>query len=88
MTGKSVIWVEYKSAINGRVARFLCKVPYGQAPDLMLRLNRAFQVGQIARFTISDLLTGEMDETTRDGLLRWNVALDVSANRTKVDWLA
>lgn len=79
---KFVFRVEYKSAINGRVARFFVKVPYGAAYGLSEVLMRAYITGQIRWFRIVDIKPGELLD--RDSLTRWPQALELSTKRTKV----
>jgi len=81
---KFVFRVEYKSAVNGRVARFFVKVPYGAAYGLSEVLMRAYVTGQIKWFRIVDLKPGELTLDTRASLLRWPDALAASTARTKV----
>lgn len=81
---KFVFRVEYKSAINGRVARFFVKVPYGAAYGLSEALMRAYVTGQIKWFRIVDIAPGELTTDTRSALLRWPQALVASTAKTKV----
>lgn len=81
---KFVFRVEYRSAINGRVARFFVKVPYGAAYGLSEALMRAYVTGQIRWYKITDLAPGEMTPDIRESLLRWPQALVASTAKTKV----
>ncbi|HEX5016563.1 MAG TPA: hypothetical protein VFX15_03135 [Actinomycetes bacterium] len=81
---KFVFKVEYKSGVNGRVARFYVKAPYGGAYGLGETLMRAYLTGQIKWFRIKDIAPGELTLDLRSSLLRWPQALEASTARTKV----
>lgn len=81
---KFVFKVEYKSAINKRVARFIVKVPYGAAYGLSEALMRAYVTKQIEWYRITDIKPGELTPDTRSALLRWPQALVASTAKTKV----
>lgn len=81
---KSVVKVEYGSAINRRVARFYVKVPYGASYLLSEALMRAYITGQIRWFKVTDIVPGELTPSLRASLLRWPDALRASTLKTKV----
>lgn len=81
---KFVFRVEYKSAINGRVARFFVKVPYGAAYALSETLMRAYVTGEIRWFRVMDIKPGELTPEMRGILLRWPESLERSTAKTKV----
>lgn len=84
MTSKFVFKVEYKSAINRRVARIFVKVPYGAAYGLMETITRAYLKGDVVWFKVSDFGDGELTPDIRESLLRWPQALAASTAKTKV----
>jgi hypothetical protein len=81
---KFVFKVSYRSAVNGKVARFFVKVPYGAAYGLSETLMRAYVTGQIRWYRVEDIAPGELTSDTRSSLLRWPQALVASSAKTKV----
>jgi hypothetical protein len=85
-----LFYVEYKSAINGRVARLFVKIPYGVWQDglyaLTENLDRALLTGQITRYTVEVAKPGAITPEVRGRLTRWREALATSTKRTRVEW--
>lgn len=85
-----IFYVEYKSAINGRVARFYVKVPYGVWQDslyaLMENLTRKQLEGEITRVTVEVAKPGSITNDVRASLARWREAIARTSKRTKVEW--
>lgn len=82
--------VEYKSAVNGRVAKFFIKVPYGVYADSIWamtdELTALMRDGQIARYAVAIARPGEVTPEVRSQLARWRVALARTTARTRVEW--
>jgi hypothetical protein len=85
-----IFYVEYKSAVNGRVARFFVKIPYGVWRDSLYGLNECFAravfLGLISRFRVDVARPGQITPDIRSRLTRWPEALAATTNRTKVEW--
>jgi hypothetical protein len=85
-----IFYLEYKSAVNGRIGRAFIKVPFGVYRDglyaLTEELVRLQLSGQITRYTIAVARPGEITPDIRSRLTRWREALAGTTKRTKVEW--
>ena len=84
-----IFYVTYKSAHNGRVARFFVKVPYGVYADSLYALNewmaRAQLTGEITRYTVEVARPSAITPEVRNELARWKAALERTLARTRVE---
>ncbi len=85
-----LFYVEYKSAVNGRIGRAFIKVPYEGWRDSLAALNKEMArkqlAGEITRFTIETARAGTVTEEVRASLARWRAALKTTTKHTKVEW--